>query len=90
LLHALPPGDGSGGLARIVYGQDMGVLEPSGCLDLALEALGTERPGMSGMAHLESDGPLVPEVMGEVHGGHAATPELALECAAVTQGVGQG
>ena len=33
---------------------------------------------------------LVLQVLGEVHGGHAALPELALEAVAVLQGVGQG
>ena len=35
----------TGSLARVVHGQDVGMLEPGGELDLALEALGAERGG---------------------------------------------
>ena len=55
--------------------------------DLALEALGPERGGELGVEHLERDRPLVPEVVGEVDGGHAAAAELALEGVAVGERV---
>ena len=55
------------------------MLEPGSELDLALEALGAERPGQVGMEHLERDGAVVPEVVGEVDRGHAPAPELTLE-----------
>jgi hypothetical protein len=61
-----------------------GVLEAGGELDLPLEALGPERAGEIGVQHLECDRTLVPEVLGEEDGRHAAPPELALE------GVGRG
>src|SRR5688572_30796156 len=38
------------------------------------------------MEDLEGDGAVVPEIAGQVDGGHAATPELALEQVAVGQG----
>ena len=43
-----------------------------------------------GVQHLEGDRPVVPEVAGEVHGGHAAPPELALEHVAVGQRGAEG
>ena len=61
------------------------MLEPGGGLDLALEALRAERRAELGVEHLERDGPLVPDVAREVHRGHAAAPELALEQVAVGQ-----
>ena len=60
------------------------MLEPGGGLDLAQEALGAERRGELGVQHLERDGAVVPEVAGEVDGGHAAATELALEAVAVS------
>ena len=41
---------------------DMGVLQPGGGVDLALEALGAERLARLGMEHLERDGAVVPDV----------------------------
>ena len=38
------------------------------------------------MEHLERDEPLVPDVAREVHGGHAAAPELALDDVAIGEG----
>ena len=73
-------------LARVEHGQDVRVLEPGRGLDLAQEALRAEHRAEFGVEHLERDGPVVPEVAGEVHGGHAAAPELALERVAVGQG----
>ena len=37
------------------------------------------------MQDLEGDRTVVPEIMGEIHGGHAATPELPLKPVAVSQ-----
>ena len=69
----------AGGLARVVDREDVRVLQPGGELDLALEALGAERVSEIGVQHLERDRPVVPQVLGEEDGGHAAAPELALE-----------
>ena len=55
------------------------MLEPGGGADLAQESLGAEARAEVGMQDLEGDGPVVPEVAGEVDGGHAAAAELALE-----------
>ncbi len=54
-------------------------------LDLAKEALGAERAGELGVEDLEGHRPVVAEVLGEVDGGHAAAPELAVEPVAVGQ-----
>ena len=75
----------AGDIARVVDREDVGVLQPRGQADLALEALGAERGGELGMQHLERDGPVVLEVADEIHRGHAAAPELALERVAVAQ-----
>ena len=52
------------------------MLEPGGGLDLAQKALRAEHRAKFGVEHLERDRPLVLEVAREVHGGHAAAPEL--------------
>ena len=44
----------------------------------------------SGWSTLSATGPLVPEIVRQVDGGHAATPELAFDLVAVAQGVDQG
>jgi hypothetical protein len=62
-----------------VDGEDVRVLQPGGEPDLALKALGAERAGKIRMQHLERDRAVVPQVVGEEDGGHAAPPELALE-----------
>ena len=49
--------------------------EPGGDADLAEEALGAHRGGELRVDHLEGDGPVVPEVVGEVDGGGAAAAE---------------
>jgi hypothetical protein len=74
------------GLARVVHGEDVRVLQPSGDLDLPEESLRAERGGELGAQDLERHGPIVPEVAGEIHGGHAAAAELALDAIAIGQG----
>jgi hypothetical protein len=70
--------------------EDMGMLQTGSQLDLTLEAIGAERQSELGMEHLERDRPIVAEVVGEKHGGHAAAAERALEPVAVAQGISQG
>jgi hypothetical protein len=62
------------------------VLQAGGDPDLPEEPLGSERGGELGAQHLERDGPIVPEVVGEIDGGHAATAKLALDPIAIGQG----
>ena len=61
------------------------MLQPGGELDLALEPLGAQRGRQLGVEHLQGDGSLVPKVLGQVDGGHAAPAELALEPVAIRQ-----
>jgi hypothetical protein len=67
----------------------MGMLEPRGKVDLPLEALGTERGGELGEKNLEGNRAVMPDVIGEIDDGHAATTELALEGVAVGESVAQ-
>jgi hypothetical protein len=62
------------------------MLQAGGDPDLQEEPLGSEQGGELGAQDLESDGPIVPEVVGEVDRGHAAASELALDAIAIGQG----
>ena len=42
--------------------------------------------GELGAEHLERDAPVVPEILGQIHGGHPALPQLPLDPVAVGQG----
>ena len=53
--------------------------------DLPQEPLGPERRRKLGMQDFDRDLATVPEVLGEVHGGHPRAPELALDDVAVGQ-----
>ena len=55
-------------------------------LDLGEEALGADHGGQLGPQHLDRDLAVVLEVLGEVHRGHAAGAELALDAVAVGEG----
>lgn len=58
----------------------------AGCdADLAQEALGAECIGELGVHDLEGDRSVVAEVVGEIHGGHTAAAQLALERVAARQ-----
>ena len=75
-----------GGFARVMEREDVGVLQPGGGLDLALEALGAEGGAELGPQDLQRDPPAVLEVFGEVDRGHPAAAELALDPVALGQG----
>jgi hypothetical protein len=62
------------------------MLEPGGDLHLAREAARAHGGGDLGPQDLQGDLPVVLEVLGEIDGGHAALPELALEAIAVVKG----
>ena len=57
--------------------------------DLGEESLGADDRGQFRPQHLDRDAAVVPDVLGQVDGGHAALPELALEAVAVRQGLGE-
>jgi hypothetical protein len=67
--------------------QNVGMLEPGGEADLPLEPLGAQDGRKLRQENLECDGPVVPQVLGEIHRSHAAPAELALEGVAVGQRV---
>jgi hypothetical protein len=79
----------AGGLARVVDGEDVGMLEPGREADLALEPVGTERSGELGQEHLERYRPVVLDVVGEKDRGHPAAPQLTLEDVAIAKGSSQ-
>ena len=74
------------GVARVDQAEDMGVLEPGGDLDLAGEPLGAERGGQLGAQDLHRHLAVVLQVLGEIHGRHAALAELALDAVAGGEG----
>ncbi len=61
------------------------MLQGGGGLDLDHEAVGAEDGGELGLEDLDGDLAVVLEVVGEVDGGHAAGPKLALDAVAVGQ-----
>ena len=75
----------AGRFTGIEHRQDVRVLQAGGGPDLALEALRTERGSQLGMQHLQRDRAVVPEIVGEIHRGHATPPQLALEPVPVGQ-----
>ena len=75
----------SPGFTRVVHGKDVRMLEPGGNFDFLLEALGAERDGQLRMQNLQGDWTVVPEIVGQKHGGHAATTELALNAVAISE-----
>jgi hypothetical protein len=77
------------GHARVEDREDVRVGEAGGEADLAQEAVRAEG-GCELRAHdLEGNEAVVPEVPGEVDGGHAAVPKLALDAVAVAEGGGE-
>jgi hypothetical protein len=81
--------DGPVYLSRIVQRQDVGVLQVRRGLDLLQESLGADHRRELGPQHLEGNPAVVPDVVRQVHGSHAARPELALDAVTVGQGNGQ-
>src|SRR5207249_3557606 len=72
-------------LPRIDQCQDMRMLELCRETDLAQEPLGAEDGGKLRAEHLERDGAVVLEILGEVHRGHPTATELALDSVMVRQ-----
>ena len=60
--------------------------ELGGELDLPEKPLGAEALGQLGLEDLHGDFSAVPRIVREVHGGHAAGAQLALDHVAVSQG----
>jgi hypothetical protein len=70
-------------LAGVVQRQDMRMLQVRRHLDLRQEPLGTDHGGQLRSKHLEGHLAVVLDVMGEIHGGHPAGPELVLDHVAI-------
>src|SRR5580698_8023037 len=66
-------------LAAVVHAQDVWVLEARADPDLPKESLGSHHLRQIGVQDLDGDGAVVPNVVGEKDGSHAAVPELALD-----------
>jgi hypothetical protein len=78
-------GPGDRHFARVEHREDVGMLQPRGQPDLALEPLVPQRGGQLPVEHLEGDRAVVPEVLRQEHRGHAAAAELAVEGVAAAQ-----
>ena len=89
-IHSLPqaltlhvghgePEQAVGAGAAVEHGEDVGMLQPGGEADLALEPLEAERGGEAGVKDLERDRTVVPEVVGQPDGGHPAPADGALQ-----------
>ena len=63
------------------------MIEPGGQVDLPEEALGTQGSGELRVEQLQSDPPVMLEVLGEVDRGHPAPTELTLEQVPPTEGL---
>jgi len=62
------------------------VLEAGRQPDLPQKAIGPHARGERGVEDLEGDGPVVPEVGGQVDGRHAAAAQLPLDAVAIAEG----
>ena len=77
------------GRPAVVQRQDVRVLQVGRGRNLGDEPLGADDGGQLGAQHLDGHLALVLEVLGQVHRGHAAGPELALDAVAVGKGRGE-
>ena len=75
------------GVARVDESQDVRVLQVGGGLDLGQEAFGADDGAEFGAQDLDRDLAVVLDVLGQVHGGHAARAEFALESVAIGERV---
>ena len=68
-----------GDLTGVEDRDDVGVLQAHNGLDLAPKSRRAEGLGQVRIKHLERDGALVPEIVGQIDRGHVPAPKLALE-----------
>ena len=71
------------GRARIEQRDDVRVIEAGDDLDLAQEALATDRRRDLRLQDFDRDAPPVLDVVGEIHGGHAAGADLGVDAVAI-------
>jgi hypothetical protein len=67
------------GVAGVVHGQDVRMLELGQHGDLLAKPIGTQRSSQAGMQHLDRHLPDVLGVARQVDRGHPATPDLAFQ-----------
>ena len=65
------------------------MLQIGGDLDLSQESLGAEHRGQLRSQHFYRDFAVVLKVLGEIHRGHTALPQLPLDPVAVGEGGGE-
>src|SRR5947208_571481 len=65
------------------------MVEPGGDGDLPEKPLGTERGRDLGSQHLERDGPVMLQIVGQMDRGHAAPTQLPLDAVATSQSRGE-
>ena len=70
------------GVARVEQRDDVRMAEPRGDLDLAQEAIGPDGVGELRLEQLDGDLAAVPQVVGEIDGGHPAAADHALDAVA--------
>jgi hypothetical protein len=75
--------------ARVVQRNDVRMGETGRNLDLRQEAPTPERGGQLGLEHLHRDVAAMPEILRQVDGGHAATPDRPVQPVAIGQRGGQ-
>ena len=76
------------GLAGVVQGEDVRVLQPGDDLDFPKESLGAERRSQFGTQDLERHFPVVLDIIGQIDRGHASAPQFPLDGVAVLKCVG--
>ena len=67
------------GLTRVEERENVRMLKIGGELDLGEEPLGADYGGQFRAQHLERNAAVVPQVLGQINGRHAARADLALE-----------
>jgi hypothetical protein len=73
-------------LARVEQRQNVRVLKIGGRLDLGEKTLGADDGAQFGFQDLDRDLAVVPQVIRQVDGGHAALTELSLDAVAAVEG----
>jgi hypothetical protein len=89
LHHGHDEEEKSAGFARIVEGEDVGMIESGSEPDLSDESLSREGLGDFGAEDLDGHVAIVAEVTGEEDGGHPARAELAVDAVVLGEGGGQ-
>ena len=76
----------AGGFARVVYGEDVGMLQPRREHDFPLKPLGAKGSGELGQKYFQRDRAIVLEIVGEVDRRHSSVAQLPFEAVAGGEG----